>query len=146
VTWTRGDAPLDVLADRFVGRSQARTALANWASQAWSGQLRLITVTGDPGIGKSALVDHVVAQWALEGATVLTATCHEDLSVPYLPILTALRAVTPRDDVGNPSIPARPDQIPGLFVTLADELIARATTTRVVLRIDDLHWVDPATT
>jgi class 3 adenylate cyclase len=134
--------PSDGPSDVFVDRRTERSALHRWASEAWAGQLRIVTVVGEAGIGKTALVDALVPAWVDEGAVVHSAACQEDLAVPYLPLLTALR---------GGAGPVMPEAVrsergaPELFVGVSDQLLDLAGSGRVVLRLDDLHWADPAT-
>jgi class 3 adenylate cyclase len=129
----------------FVDRRAERRALADWTKEAWSGQFRIVTVIGDAGIGKTALVDELVEEWLDAGADVRSSVCHEDLEIPYLPVVTAIRR-HPDTRVAAADAPASLlDRTPDLFIAITDELLTAAGHGRIVLRIDDLHWADPAT-
>jgi class 3 adenylate cyclase len=133
----------------FVGRRDEIEALRGFSDDAWRGRLRIVVVTGDAGIGKSALLDQLLAEWRAGGALVRSAACYEDVSVPYLPLISALRDTTAADraaDRGHMGdVLTLTDRAPELFVGLTDRLLDAAATTRIALRIDDVHWADQAT-
>ncbi|MGK2929517.1 MAG: AAA family ATPase [Acidimicrobiales bacterium] len=133
-------------AGALVGREAERMALERWTVEAWDGAMRVVTVSGDAGTGKTALVDAVVPEWGTSGAAVWSAVCHEDVAVPYLPLLTALPGSPDRTratgDVDDGGVLGR---TPELFVRAAEVLLEVASTRRVVLRVEDIHWADPAT-
>jgi DNA-binding CsgD family transcriptional regulator/tetratricopeptide (TPR) repeat protein len=97
-----------------------------------------VVVAGEPGIGKTSLVDHFAR--SLNGdARVLVGAC-DDLSIP--------RPLGPfRDMVADVSAPlaaaiesaAPPHDVVGLLI---DELAAARPT---VLVLEDMHWADHAT-
>jgi DNA-binding CsgD family transcriptional regulator/tetratricopeptide (TPR) repeat protein len=102
------------------------------------GHGRVVVVAGEPGIGKTALVDHFVR--SLDGgARVLVGAC-DDLSIP--------RPLGPlRDLVGDVSTALagaiERDEPPHEVVRLLiDELAAAAPS---VLVLEDVHWADHAT-
>jgi predicted ATPase len=117
------DGPLRTLAE-------ARAAAA-------AGHGSVVLVTGEPGIGKTALVTEFVSR--LTGDRVLMGTC-DDLSVP--------RPLGPFHDLV--SVPtglrralrsgAPPEEIHGL---LLEELAAPPAPSLLV--IEDVHWADEAT-
>src|SRR5262245_60092876 len=77
----------------FIGRQQELTQLRRWFAQAQQGQRQVVLVSGEPGIGKTALVNQFVAQlpattalWVGRGQCV-EAYGHGEA---YLPLLEAL--------------------------------------------------------
>lgn len=76
----------------LVGRRSERRALAEWAADAWAGQMRIVTIVGEPGVGKTTLADDLMATEYSTGTTVFAASCHDDLGVPLLPLVSALRS------------------------------------------------------
>lgn len=167
---SRVDAP-----PLFVGRVAELSALRDALESARSGGRQLVFVTGDAGVGKTALVDALLLQVASEG----TVWCARGLCVEhygsgeaYLPVIAALgrlclgaggdRAV----DVLSHYAPTWLAQMPA-FVTgeraedlhrrtagatqarmlreLAEALEALSTDRPVVLVLGDLHWSDPST-
>lgn len=129
----------------FVDRRPERAALDAWAVEAWAGTVRIVIVRGEPGIGKTALVDQAVRGWRETASQILAATCHEDLGVPYLPVLTALHDLRRSVATGDADPLRADDRTPEPFVRLTDDLVTAARARRVVLRIDDIQWADPAT-
>ncbi len=114
-------------------------ALAEAREEAATGHGSVVLVTGEPGIGKTALVTRFAADLG-EEARVLWGTC-DDLSVP--------RPLGPfRDLVGSASASLRealsseapPHRIHSL---LLEELDALPRPT--VLVVEDVHWSDQAT-
>src|SRR6478752_10712950 len=120
-------------------RDGALAALAKAHAAAAEGDGLVVFVTGEPGIGKTALVNRFVADLG-EDARVLLGTC-DDLSIP--------RPLGPfRDLVGSVSpaleealaAGAAPHDIQALLIAELD-LPPRPT----VLVVEDVHWADDAT-
>jgi DNA-binding CsgD family transcriptional regulator/tetratricopeptide (TPR) repeat protein len=120
-------------------RDGALAALAKAHAAAAIGDGLVVFVTGEPGIGKTALVNRFVADLG-DDARVLLGTC-DDLSIP--------RPLGPfRDLVGNVSpaleealaAGAAPHDIQALLIKELD-LPPRPT----VLVVEDVHWADDAT-
>ena len=77
----------------LVGRQAELACLAGWWDDARHGERRVVFVSGEPGIGKTALVDAFVGQEAGTGdAFVGRGQCIEHLGAgeAYLPVLSAL--------------------------------------------------------
>jgi DNA-binding CsgD family transcriptional regulator/tetratricopeptide (TPR) repeat protein len=120
-------------------RDGALAALAEARTAAARGEGRVVFVTGEPGIGKTALITRFARE--LEpGARVLLGTC-DDLSIP--------RPLGPIQDLaGSVSAPleealsagAAPHEIQGLLIA---ELELTPQPTLLVL--EDVHWADDAT-
>lgn len=114
----------------------------------------MLGLTGDPGVGKSALQAAAVAQARSRGFTVLSARGSEsETHLPFASLHQLLRPVLARADV----LPARqrdallsgfgmadleqPDRF--LMSLAALELVAeQARTSPVLLSLEDLHWMD----
>ncbi len=126
----------------------------------------LILIAGEAGIGKSRLLDSVLAAARASGTLVLAGSCipFAGRALPYGPIIDALR---PRaDPVGSPALgtlrreiraaltsanppaspeSARPLSQPQLFEAIIEALERAAVSSRILLSIEDLHWSDAAT-
>lgn len=129
----------------FVGRREELAALQRWTQHAWSGDVVIAWIVGEAGVGKSALLERMTTEWIDDGATVFIAACDERVSIPYLPLTSAMGVDPTVDSERQADAVMAGNRVPALFVELADRLIEAAGTGRVVLRIDDLQWADPAT-
>ena len=154
----------------FIGRTQALSRLRKAWDLACSGKRMLVWVAGEPGIGKTTLIDHFVA--GLTGVLCVRGQCveHYGAGEPYLPVLEALGELC-RRDAGVASLlrsvaPTWLLQLPWLSTaeqrdalrgelagvsperTLREmgELIDRYTNDVPLLLVtEDLHWSDRAT-
>ncbi len=78
----------------FVGRKDELGQLTAAFAGARSVQGALAMVSGEPGIGKSALCEQLVAHVVSRGGHALVGRCYEEgsLTLPYLPFVEALRS------------------------------------------------------
>jgi hypothetical protein len=78
----------------FVGREPELRQLKSAFDGAISGQGALMMVTGEPGIGKTALCEQLSTYVTLRGGRTLVGHCYEagSLSLPYLAFVEALRS------------------------------------------------------
>jgi len=78
----------------FVGREPELKQLQSAFDGAISGQGALMMVTGEPGIGKTALCEQLATYATLRGGRTLVGHCYEkgSLSLPYLAFVEALRS------------------------------------------------------
>ncbi len=147
----RLDAPL-------VGRGEELARLHGaLAGASESGRCRVVTVVGEPGIGKTRLAREFALQ-AGARKTVLVARCiaHGD-GATFLPLLGALRRADPEAALaGEPDA----DLVLARLGALADGdqaaplgesywavrrlLESLARTQPVLLVLDDVHWAQPA--
>jgi len=148
-------------ADPFVGRTGELQQLRDALDLATSGRPQIVLVTGDAGIGKSRLLHELTPYAVAAGAEVLLGACQEDVAVPYLPIATALaalsraEAVDPFTAFGHEAArraAADPGTTHGggdvhlrLFLAVSNMLLATAKARPTVLVVEDAHWVDGAT-
>src|SRR5262245_25306770 len=164
--------PVVGLTDRpFVRRVAEREALTAHVAAAQQGEGRVMLVSGEPGVGKTRLVEEAVARVA--PGRVLWGRCQEIEGAPaFWPWIQALRAyahATPgeqlRRELGDgaaelvrliPSIRTRcPDVAAAADQTLDPEaarfrlfdaviifLRTVAATELLVIVFDDLHWAD----
>lgn len=148
----------------LVGRESELNAYRRVLEEAVDGRGRLLFVSGEPGVGKSAFVREAVRVATPSGYRILPgAAVQWERGLPYAPFLSALRAgfVGPalRDVVGR----AAPDIGPllpelGQAGAAADSPIERHRIARsftelfqaiarqapLLLVLEDLHWVDEA--
>ncbi|MEO8601484.1 MAG: AAA family ATPase [bacterium] len=158
----------------LVGRAAPLAALRAALARAEGGARQTIFITGDIGLGKTTLLDAWLAEAAAHGAAVARGRCVAayGASEAYLPVLDALerlrrgprreallallreraptwlaqlawlvpegeRAALQRDILGGTR--------ERMLREITEALEAFATTTPLVLAIEDLHWSDPST-
>jgi class 3 adenylate cyclase len=167
-------APAASAGGAFVGRDAELAQLDTALDAALGGQGRLVLVAGEPGIGKTRLLQEFAAAARRVGALVLFGRCLEGAWVPpYHPFVEAITGyaaqVNPtrlRADLGPAAGPLA-QLVPGLRELLPDlptvaplqpeeerlrlldavaRFLAGLTPHRpIVLVLDDLHWADPST-
>lgn len=125
----------------LVGRDQEWRTLAAALASSASGQARVILLRGEPGMGKSRLLD-CLADHAGTAAQLLRASAFETEAIrPFALWLDALRASaaeTTRAGFGD----MRADSRDRLFAGLNDLIAAETQKHCVVLLFDDVHWCD----
>jgi class 3 adenylate cyclase/tetratricopeptide (TPR) repeat protein len=88
---------------RFVGRDAEVEQLRQAQEQARAGHGQIVTVVGEPGVGKSRLFYEFVRSHRAHGWLVLEcASASYGRTTPYLPVIELLRAycrIEPRDDI-----------------------------------------------
>jgi len=159
----------------LIGRDAELARLQQWLERATRGTRQVVWVTGEPGIGKTTMVDAFLAD-AADMGDVLTARgqCveHYGSGEAYLPVLEALGQLC-RQPAGEQMVavlsryaPTWLAQMPGLIGDaelesvqrrvqgatrermlreLAEALEALTATTTLVLALEDLHWSDYST-
>jgi len=156
----------------LVGRDPAHAELASALARATSGRRQVVFVTGEPGIGKTALLDHFLGAAAARGCLVARGQCIDayGLGEAYMPLLDALQQLVQASgdtiEVLRSRAPTWLLQLPGLLSAdehdalqraLASSSAARmmrelqqaletlAAARTIVLVLEDLHWSDPST-
>jgi DNA-binding SARP family transcriptional activator len=168
-------APLEGVSDAdaapFVGREHEQRELLRGLDDALSGQGRLFLIGGEPGIGKSRLLDQLTGRARECGADVLVGRCWEAAGAPaYWPWVQVLRACLRdrdaevlRGQLGRGAadiaqilpelkelygeLPAPPSSDPEgarfrLFEAAASFLHAAALARPLLIVVDDLHAAD----
>jgi C-terminal peptidase prc len=154
---------------RLVAREQ-ETAVANslW-QQAMNGEGQTLLISGEPGIGKTRLVQELKVQAEINRARAWWAECYAEGSAPYAPIVQiltqlwqdgALTAVNLPEYAANglltiaPALqPLFPDLSPTrlqdpqaeqqrLWDSVLTLLTLLAEQTPLLLVVDDAHWAD----
>jgi predicted ATPase len=129
----------------LVGREAELAAVREVLNQAANGQSETLLVFGEAGVGKTALVQHGVAG-AMPSMLLLSQACLplQSISVPLLPLRAASRTSAgtrwprpwPLD--GLEAV----DEAPSLLDAWLQDV---ASSSPVVLLIDDLQWADQST-
>ena len=147
---------LDMQAPRLVGRASELGVLDDFVRGSVSGGGALL-LTGDPGVGKSALLDAAVRAAAAHGTRVIRgggveyeadvgfAVLHQLLGPlgDHVEELPASRRSALQVALGLASGPA-PDRLSVLDAALATFRRAAAAAPLLVV-VDDMHWLDEAT-
>ena len=136
----------------LLGRDHERAQI-EWAlTQARSGKSATLALVGEPGIGKTALLDH--AARSAEGMSVLQARgVQSEAQIPFASLLELLRpALVMLDQLPRPQAVAlesalalRPASLQERFAVGAATLgllAAYADSGPVAVLVDDAHWLD----
>ena len=129
----------------FVGRADELAALTALLDRAAGGTTGAMVVSGDAGVGKSALMAHACSQ-ADPSAMVLAGACLplSAMTVPFLALTSAVRSV--RGVLDPPSVLADLGATPSSVPVAFDDWLSDLGRERpVILMIDDLHWADRST-
>jgi predicted ATPase/DNA-binding SARP family transcriptional activator len=154
-------APAEPQRPPLVGRDAARAAVTDAVTAARdAGAPPALLFVGDPGIGKTRLLDLVADEIRAAGGTVLRGRAFEAETVrPYGPWIDALSGAAPPPDVRPgpdlaPLLPAlarppsaiEPAGDRGRLHDAAGALLERWATSAgpLALLIDDLQWLDEA--
>ena len=144
---TRLGGRLGSVADRaagvhrpLVGRAGEIDAVVGLVNDATRGEAGALLVSGEAGVGKTALVREAAAQVAADTG-VLWAPCLPltSLAVPFLPLTSALRGWAAERDVPVPVIGGSGEEGPTGFDTWLANLCRQRP---VLLVVDDLQWAD----
>lgn len=166
------DTPLVALgAVPLVGRAAEFAALVAGFESARRGRAGVVTLEGEPGIGKSRLARDFLARAEGQGAALLSGQGFETGGrLPYQPVIDALRrrsaaapfvGLVPERWLAELSrlLPELREQVPSLAPPAGDEAVAQtrlfeavaelaralAASGGLVLHLDDLQWADAAT-
>jgi DNA-binding winged helix-turn-helix (wHTH) protein/tetratricopeptide (TPR) repeat protein len=158
---------------RIVGRDQVLLEMRTWLEKMRRGERQIVFVTGEAGIGKTAVVDAFAESIASDdGIRIGRGQCLEQYgtSEAYLPVLDAIgrlcrehrqvidviRAHAPMWLLQMPSLVSASDhdllsrEVSGatrerMLREMGDALEALTTETPLVLILEDLHWSDYST-
>jgi class 3 adenylate cyclase len=158
----------------YVGREREREVLRDRWQAATKGAGGLTLIAGEPGIGKTRLVEELIAHVVEPaGGVVLFGGCHDGdvvASAPFVEAITDWVRKTPpevaRDVLGNEAavlgrmVPAVAEVLPDvgeplpvsldaerarLHDAVSQVILRLASTAPVLVVVDDLHWADDAT-
>jgi DNA-binding SARP family transcriptional activator len=155
----------------FVGRHQELLSFEAALADAVAGELSVSVVTGEPGIGKTALLAEMAERAEQRGLVVLYGGVTESAGLPLLPFRSALRDfLTRTSNIGDrlgrhaeelvrlvpevakvvPDLPAPLSSAPEverwqLFEAVNAWLGSAGDGQPTVLLLDDVQWADPTT-
>lgn len=139
----------------FVDRDAERRALHETLSTVTDRGSRTVIVSGEAGVGKTALVERFLSDAREEGFAVATGRCRRSGDPPYGPMVDAFRSLPDPDELVDPlraatgEAAADPAALEAeravRFEAVADALRERVRDRPVVLFLDDLHWAGTGT-
>lgn len=164
--------PLDALAGGiFVGREQEVEELRGELDAAIAGRGRVLTIVGEPGVGKTRTAEELSTYMGVRGGRVLWGRCRNEEGAPaYWPWVQAIRAYVHEADpvalaweagsgvpeiaqlvpelaerLGQEQQPAAAEGEEGrfrLFDAVTNFLTNAARDRPMMIVLDDLHWAD----
>lgn len=147
------------VADVLHGRDDERARLASLVDTVGAGRAGVLVLEGDPGVGKSALLDDLVSTLTDAGAPVRvlsTTGVAAEAPLPFAALLRLLRPVLDWDRLPAPQARAlrvafgvedgSATPVQPFLVGLAtlSVLTGAAEDAPVVCIVDDAHWLDTA--
>ncbi len=157
----------------FVGRKSETDELSDLLGRALAGSGGLVMVSGEPGVGKTRLIEEISARALRRRALVFVGRCHEaEGTPPFTPFAELLDAALARSpeafraamgedapeiarlvprlrrlfpDIGQPLELAAEQERRQLFDAVTDTLVRTTRTAPAVLVLEDLHWADEST-
>ena len=158
----------------FVGREREWTQLSGVLQQALDGRGQIVLVAGEPGIGKTRLLEELAGLATARGARVLMGCCYEmEQNMAYAPVIEVLRSLLASALATTLPPPCPPTQLAAvaellpelrqkwhdlppyqplppdaertrLLTSLAQLIQLCAQGEPLVLVLDDLQWADPS--
>lgn len=166
--WGQVPATITRASPPFIGRQRQLQWLEERLRDALAGRPRVVLLPGEAGVGKTRLLRELRAIALTKNVQVFFGRCYEDLTLPYLPLVEALRslpqaattapasadadaaiiqrlldrvsAVAPAGQ-NHLSPQAEQDKL-RLFLAVSRAIISQAQRGCVLLVVDDLHWAD----
>src|SRR5947209_3442442 len=138
----------------LVGRDDERLALDRLLAQARGGHSGVLVLAGEPGIGKTSLLDHA-AQLAGDMRVLRARAIQSEADVPFAALAELLRpALEALDRIPRPQAaalagalalePARAQDRFAVGAATLSLLSAWADEAPVLALVDDAHWLDAA--
>lgn len=149
----------------LIGREQALAQLLQDWSQAQSSLGQIVLLAGVAGVGKTRLINEVVAQVRLGEGQIVRARCREYGSLPYYPLIDMIATLLNDLPTARESLPVELSRLlPGAMdsgevSTGGDQAQARlrifmgcwsvlqqaSQTQPLMVIVEDVQWADPAT-
>jgi len=133
----------------LVGRNRELVVLRDQLTAALAGRGNLMLISGEAGVGKTALADALCREAADAGAHILIGHCYDRTETPpygaWIEIVQYFRALPLQADA--PPVPSL-ENVTGqatLFAQARDFLVAALAAERsLVMVLEDMHWADTA--
>jgi len=168
-------SPQSPITHPFVGRSEEIDQLTRLLTRTAAGQGQTALITGEPGIGKSRLVEVATTLARREGFRLLSVHCYQvEQSIPYQPLIELACQVMALDnrwqqlalvwlrelanlvpEMGEPAAAATVDAPQSeepdenrqgrLFQAIFHLFANQADQSKLLLIVEDIHWTDPST-
>jgi len=134
----------------FVGRERELAAARDWLSRASSGPVKLLRISGEPGVGKTRLAREIAELAARGGACVLGSATPGDEGAPAYDVWRQILEGDPRPHAaparaGSAREQSALDPLGGrqrAFETVEQRLAALTAQRPALLVLDDLHGAD----
>ena len=154
-----------VVRGRLVGREDELAEAHKVWNKARAGECNVFLVSGDPGVGKTRLVNELIAQAQVQGAYVLAGDCYAEGNAPYAPVAQIVETAASLVDLRNfpgspgllsltPGLHARFPDIPSnlvldpsveqlrLYECLVDLCAWLSRQAPILIVLEDAHWAD----
>jgi DNA-binding SARP family transcriptional activator len=130
----------------LVGRELDCREAAAVLDEAAAGVTSWLLLTGQPGIGKSALADHTLSAARARRAGCGVAHCSPETPPAWWVVRRLLRTLggDPGEILGIEAATDVDRTRFGVYERVGDFLVARARTGLVHLTVEDVHWADAA--
>ncbi|MET0837561.1 MAG: AAA family ATPase [Marmoricola sp.] len=133
----------------LVGRDDELAVLSATLDAVRHGRGGLLVVRGEPGIGKTRLLDALQDLSSRQGVGSLRGRATElESDAPFAPVLEALRPgvrASPFEALSSSTASHSPAGRWLLYRAVADMLDELADPNPIALILDDMHWADPVT-
>jgi ATP/maltotriose-dependent transcriptional regulator MalT len=141
-------APMPTTPPPLIGRDRELARLRDRLTAAVGGRGSLVLISGEAGIGKTALADGLARAAADTGATVFTGHCYDRTETPpYGPWIQITQRFQALPDAAHappvPRLDAATSQS-DLFMQARDFLATLTAQRPLLLVLEDLHWADRA--
>jgi len=141
-------------APALIGRSRSLAELDGLLTAVLAGRGRAVVVLGEPGMGKTTLVEALADRAAAVGVPAAWGWCSSAEVPPFWPWRTLLRDVAPQHPIAADHAFSDPGTIgilrgdagarQTLFVSVVDALREAALERPAVLIVEDVQWADAA--
>ena len=159
-----------IVRGRLTGRKRELDEARAYWQRARNGEGQVLLISGEPGVGKTRLVQEIITLAEVSRGMILTGECFAEGSAPYAPmaqiirealshtpdlnlpdlVLADLITIAPDLQARYPNITPNPPLDPAaeqqrLFESVVSFCIALSAQAPLLLFFDDVHWADSGT-